>query len=82
MNTFLCSGWCLPAFDEAWDRLSASGAPHALPEYAEAARIYLARHIVSTARRGTLDREKLIEGALLYLSHQKLSREPPNPTLL
>jgi hypothetical protein len=69
------------AFDDAWTRVGASGAPHALPEYAEAARTHLAKHIISMARRGTLDREQLVEGALLYLSSQKLSRKPPNLTL-
>jgi len=70
------------AFDAAWERLQASGAPYGMPEYADAARTHLARHIISAARRGNLDRRKLANDALVYLSRQKLSRKPPNLSLL
>jgi len=70
------------AFDGSWKRLQASGAPYSAPEYAEAARAHLARYIISTARHGSLDPRKLAKNALVYLSHQRLSRTPPRLTLL
>ena len=69
------------AFDDAWARLEASGAPYGTPEYADAARTHLARHIIGAARRGELDPKKLSDDALLYLSHQRLSRIPPKAEL-
>ena len=65
------------AFDDAWARLQASGAPYSTPEYAEAARIHMARDIINAARRGECDQKKLSDDALLYLSRQRLSRKPP-----
>jgi hypothetical protein len=65
------------AFDDAWARLEASGAPYSTAEYAEAARTHLARNIIDTARRGEWDQNKLSANALLYLSGQKLSQKPP-----
>lgn len=70
------------AFDDAWGRLQTSDAPFAGREYAAAARAHLARYIISTARRGMLDRQKLADDALIYLSRRKLSRTPPLLTLL
>ena len=69
------------AFDDAWNRLEASGAPYGTPEYAEAARIHLARCIIGAARRGELDPKKLSDDALLYLSQQRLSKVPPKAVL-
>jgi hypothetical protein len=70
------------AFDDAWKRLQTSDAPYSAPEYAEAARAHLARYIISTARHGNIDRQKLAENALVYLSHRKLNPKPPHLTLL
>jgi hypothetical protein len=70
------------AFDDAWGRLQASRAPYGQPEYAPAARVHLARYIISSAGRGNLDRQKLADDALVYVSRQKLSRTPPQLTLL
>lgn len=69
------------AFDDAWSRLEASGAPYSTPEYAEAARTHLAKYIIGAARRGEWDQRKLSADALLYLSRQKLSRVPPKTAL-
>lgn len=65
------------AFDDAWFRLQASGAPYSTPEYAEAARTHLAKSIIGAAQRGEWDQKKLCDDALLYLSQQRLSRVPP-----
>jgi hypothetical protein len=70
------------AFDDAWKHLQTSGAPYSALEYAEAARAHLARYIISTARHGNFDRQKLTKDALVYLSHRKLNRKPPHLTLL
>jgi len=71
------------AFDDAWGRLQASGAPYGAPNYAEAARAHLARYIISTARHGgDLQPKKLADDALLYLSRQVLSPVPPILVLL
>ncbi len=70
------------AFDDAWARLQASRAPYAEPDFADVARTHLATHIISAARRGNLDRRQLAEDALLYLTRQKLSRHPPDLSLL
>jgi hypothetical protein len=66
------------AFDDAWAKVQASNAPFADDDYALAGRTIIAKHIISAARAGQLDRRRLAEGALLYLSRQKLSRTPPN----
>ena len=71
------------AFDDAWARLQASGAPYGAPDYAEAARAHLAKYIISTARHGgDLQPRKLADDALLHLSRQVLSRVPPRLVLL
>ena len=69
------------AFDDAWARLEASGAPYSTPEYAEAARTHLAKSIIVAAQRGEWDPNKLCDEALLYLSQQRLSRVPPKTVL-
>jgi hypothetical protein len=70
------------AFDDAWARLQASGAPYADPDYALAARTILARYIISTARKGEWNPKRLADDALLYIARQKLSRVPPSSELL
>ena len=70
------------AFNDAWERLQTSGAPYAEPDFADAARTHLAKHIISAGRRGDLDKRKLADDALLYLVRQKLSRHPPDTSLL
>jgi hypothetical protein len=66
------------AFDDAWAGLQASKAPFAAEEYGSAAREILAKHIMMAAQRGERDRRRLIDGALLHLTQQKLSKVPPN----
>jgi hypothetical protein len=66
------------AFDSAWEKLRSSNAPFAADDYAEAARTILARHIISAAKAGERDVDRLSDGALLHLARQKLSRTPPN----
>ncbi len=70
------------AFDHALKHLQSSGAPYGAPEYEEAARAHLARYIISTARHGNFDRQKLADDALLYLSRRPLSWTPPHLILL
>ena len=67
------------AFDDAWNEVTSSNAPWARPEYAETARTILAKYIIAAARDGIDDRRALMDGALMYLSRQKLSRMPPDP---
>ena len=62
------------AFDDAWANVAASDAPWAQPEYAEAGRTIIAKHIIADAKAGQTDRRALADGALLHLSRQKLSR--------
>ncbi len=66
------------AFDDAWARLQASGAPFAGEEYALAARTIIAKRIIALAKEGQLDRQLLASVALIHLARQKLSRKPPN----
>jgi hypothetical protein len=65
------------AFEDAWRRLQASKAPYGSEEYAAAARTIIVRHIIRAAKSGERDARSLADGALLYLSRQKLSRTPP-----
>jgi hypothetical protein len=65
------------AFDEAWAEITSSNAPWAQPDYAQAGRTILARHIIAAAKAGETDRRALMDGALLHLSRQKLTRTPP-----
>jgi hypothetical protein len=53
------------AFDDAWARLTADGAPYSTAEYAEAARAHLARYILGAAQRREWDQKKLSANALL-----------------
>jgi hypothetical protein len=65
------------AFDDAWAKLQASGAPFAGEGYALGAREILARRIIMAAKRGERNPRQLTDDALLYLSQQKLSKKPP-----
>jgi hypothetical protein len=65
------------ALDDAWRRVQASKAPYGDEEYADAARMILAKHIIEAARAGERDARWLADSALLYLSQQRLSRSPP-----
>ena len=65
------------AFEDAWRRVQASKAPYSAEEYAPAARLILAEHIIEAAQTGERDPRWLADSALLYLSRQKLSRTPP-----
>ena len=64
------------AFEVAWTRVRASKAPYGSDEYAPAGRAIIATHIISAAKAG--ERDWLADSAILYLSQQKLSRNPPN----
>lgn len=66
------------AFEDAWRRVQASGAPYATEEYAAAGRAILATYIISRAKAGERDPRWLADSALLYLSQQKLSRKSPD----
>jgi hypothetical protein len=65
------------AFDDAWAKLQASGAPFVGEGYVLAAREILARRITMAAKRGERNPRQLTDDALLYLSQQKLSKKPP-----
>jgi hypothetical protein len=65
------------AFDDAWARLQASGAPFSHDDYAPAARTIMAKRIIELARQGQFDRRLLSSAALLYLAQQKLTKTPP-----
>ena len=65
------------AFDDAWAKLQSSGAPFAEEAYAHAAREILAKHIIRAAQRGERNPRRLTDDALLHLSRQPLSKEPP-----
>ena len=63
------------AFDDAWAKLIASGAPFGQTDYTETAREILAKQIIDLAKEGERDQTRLTEGALLKLSTSKLSRK-------
>jgi hypothetical protein len=65
------------AFDDAWQSVQLSKRPYVAEEYTEAGRIILAKHIITAAKAGERNPRRLADGALLYLSRQKLRREPP-----
>jgi len=65
------------AFDDAWAKLQASGAPLVGEGYVLGAREILARRIIVAAKRGERNPRQLTDDALLYLSQQKLSKKPP-----
>ena len=66
------------AFEDAWRRLQTSKAPYGNEEYAPAGRTIIAKYIIKQAKAGERDPRLLADGALLYLSQQKLSRTPPS----
>jgi len=66
------------AFEVAWTRVRASKAPYGTDEYAAAGRAIIATYIISSAKAGERDPRWLADSAILYLSQQKLSRNPPN----
>jgi hypothetical protein len=66
------------AFDDAWAKVRSSKAPYATDEYASVGRTIVAKHIINAAILGEMDPRSLAEGALLYLSRQKLSPELPS----
>jgi hypothetical protein len=65
------------ALDDAWRRVEKSNAPWASDEYSSAARIMLAKYIITMAKSGERDAKWLGDSAVLYLSQQKLIRKPP-----
>jgi hypothetical protein len=66
------------AFDDAWKRLQASGAPFSQEEYALAARTIMAKRIITLGKEGQFDPRLLTTSALIYLAQQKLTKIPPN----
>jgi hypothetical protein len=65
------------AFEDAWRRVEQSKAPWASEDYWAAGRTILAKHIITMAKGGERDARWLADSAVLYLSQQKLTREPP-----
>jgi hypothetical protein len=68
------------AFEAAWSRVQASGAPFSEPNYRDRAREILAKSIIQAAKHGERDERALSEGALLQLSKTNLRRPRPNST--
>ncbi len=66
------------AFDDAWRRAQLSKKPYVSSKYGSAGRTIIAKHIINAAQAGARDPHWLADGALLYLSQQKLSRTPPS----
>ncbi len=66
------------AFEVAWTPVRASKAPYGSDEYASPGRAIIATYIISAAKTGERDPRWLADSAILYLSQQKLSRNPPN----
>jgi hypothetical protein len=64
-------------FDDAWGRVEQSKGPWASEDYSAAGRAILAQHIITMAKGGERDPRWLADSAVLYLSQQKLTREPP-----
>ncbi len=65
------------AFEDAWRRIEGSKAPWASDDYSAAGRTILAKYIITMAKGGERDEKWLADSAVLYLSQQKLTREPP-----
>jgi hypothetical protein len=65
------------AFEDAWRRVQTSKAPYGSDEYAAAGQTIIAKYIIKQAMAGERDPRWLADGALLYLSQQRLSRTPP-----
>jgi hypothetical protein len=68
----------IDAFDDAWRRAQASKKPYVSSVYASAGRRMIAKHIINAAQAGERDPRWLADGALLYLSQQKLSHTTAN----
>ena len=66
------------AFEDAWRRIEQIKAPWASEDYSAAGRTILAKFIITMAKGGERDARWLADSAVLYLSQQKLTREPPN----
>ena len=56
------------AFDDAWEKLKASGSSFARPAYERGAREILAKCIIEQAQRGERNRDKLCESAINFLA--------------
>ena len=65
------------ALDDAWRRIESSKAPWASDDYSAAGRTILAKYIIAMAKGGERDTKWLADSAVLYLSQQKLTRNPP-----
>jgi hypothetical protein len=65
------------AFEDAWRRVDESKAPWASEDYSAAGRTILAKYIITMAKDGERDARWLSDSAVLYLSKQKLTRQPP-----
>jgi hypothetical protein len=65
------------AFEDAWRRVEQSKAPWASEDYSTAGRTMLAKYVITMAKGGEHDARWLADSAVLYLSQQKLTREPP-----
>jgi hypothetical protein len=64
------------AFDDAWQRLQASGARLESEREYKRARDILAKYIMDQARLGERDRSRLRDGALLHYARSNLSNAP------
>jgi hypothetical protein len=56
------------AFDDAWEKLKASGSDFARPAYERGAREILAKCIIELAQNGERDRHALCESAIAFLA--------------
>jgi hypothetical protein len=56
------------AFENAWQRVQASGNRFARPAYANAAREVMAKHIIDMAEHGERDPNKLSDGAVEFFT--------------
>ncbi len=65
------------AFEDVWRRVEDSKAPWASQGYSTAGHTILARYIITMAKGGERDVRWLADSALIYLSQQKMTREPP-----
>jgi hypothetical protein len=63
------------AFDQAWDKIVASGSPLAENGNAAAARLIMAKHMIARTRAGEMDLNRLIEDAMEYMA--KVKPRPP-----
>jgi len=65
------------ALDDAWRRIECSKAPWASDDYSAVGRTILAKYIIAMAKGGERDAKWLADGAVLYLSQKKLTRQMP-----